>query len=121
MGETSPVPLALPGHAKRIGGLGRRGLWVVEGQQPPAETKATTKGGVSYLAPLFSVNGETVAVIPEIVIRVRPGVEERQVHFLCQSLGLAVIKPMEFTTQEYLLQVLGPDAEAVFTAVERTQ
>jgi subtilisin family serine protease len=33
-------------------------------------------------------------------------------------MALAIIKPMEFTTQEYLLQVLGPDAEAVFTALE---
>jgi subtilisin family serine protease len=32
-------------------------------------------------------------------------------------MALAIIKPMEFTTQEYLLQVLGPDAEAVFTAL----
>jgi len=59
-----------------------------------------------------------VAVIPEIVIRVHPGVDARQVHFLCESLALAIIKPMEFTTQEYLLQVLGLDAEAVFTALE---
>jgi subtilisin family serine protease len=99
--------------------IGGRGLWIVEGQQSPVEDRATTMGDVSYLAPLFSVNGETMAVIPEIVIHVKPGVDTRQVHFLCQSMGLAVIKPMQFTTQEYLLEVLGPDAEAVFTAVEQ--
>jgi len=111
-------------HATPIRGLDRHGIWVVERQQPASENEKTIKmlradRQIEYVAPLFSSNGETVAVIPEIVIRVDSGVDARQVHFLCQSMSLAIIKPMEFTTQEYLLQVLGPDAEAVFTAVEQ--
>jgi len=110
-------------RATPIRGLDRHGIWVVERQQPASENEKTIKmlradRQIEYAAPLFSSNGETVAVIPEIVIRVHPGVNARQVHFLCQSLALAIIKPMEFTTQEYLLQVLGPDAEAVFKALE---
>ena len=109
-------------HATPIRGPGRYGIWVVERQQPASENEKTIKmlradRQIEYAAPLFSLNGETAAVIPEIVIRVHPGIDARQVHFLRQSLALAVIKPMEFTTQEYLLQVLGPDAEAVFTAL----
>ena len=108
--------------ATPIRGPDRDGIWVVERQQPASEIEKTIKmlradRQIEYAAPLFSSNGETVAVIPEIVIRVYPAVDARGVHFLCQSLNLAVIKQMEFTTQEYLLQVLGPDAESVFTAL----
>ena len=121
--DAATAPLVLPRHAKPIGGLGRRGVYTVESNGPAAANEKTIaelrkQGQVAYIAPLFSSNGETVAIIPEIVIRVHPGVDERQVHFLCESKALAVIKPMEFTTQEYLLQVLGPDAEAVFAALE---
>jgi len=111
-------------NARRIGGRDRRGVWTVENDGPAGRNEETVRalragGHATYAAPLFSVGGETVAVIPEIVIRVKPEVDVRQVHFLCQSLALAVIKPMEFTTQEYLLEVLGPDAEAVFAAVDQ--
>ena len=34
-------------------------------------------------------------------------------------MNLAVIKKMEFTELEYLIEVLGPDAESVFVAVEQ--
>jgi hypothetical protein len=100
------------GQVRPIGGLDRHGIWIVENDGPASRNDAVMAeliqdGAAEYVAPLFSSNGETVAVIPEIVIRVHPGVDARQVHFLCQSLALAIIKPMEFTTQEYLLQSLG--------------
>ena len=111
------------GQVQPIGGLDRHGIWIVENDGPASRNDAVMaelihNGAAEYATPLFSSNGETVAVIPEIVIRVHSGVDEKQIHFLCQSMALAVIKPMEFTTQEYLLQVLGPDADAVFTALE---
>jgi len=112
------------GRVQPFGGLDRHGIWIVENDGPASGNNAvmaelSRSGAAEYVAPLFSSNGETVAVIPEIVIRVHPGVDARQVHLLCESMALAIIKPMEFTTQEYLLQVLGPDAESVFTAVEQ--
>ena len=112
------------GQVQPIGGLDRHGIWIVENDGPASRNDAVMaelvrNGAAEYAAPLFSSNGEMVAVIPEIVLRVHPGVDASRVHFLCQSLALAIIKPMEFTTQEYLLQVLGQDAEAVFTALEK--
>jgi len=112
------------GQVRPIGGLDRHGIWIVENDGPASRNDAvmaelSRSGAADYVAPLFSSSGETVAVIPEIVIRVYPGVDARQVHFLCESMALAIINPMEFTTQEYLVQVLGPDADAVFAAVER--
>ena len=118
------IPALNAEGTRPVAGAERRGVWTVENEGPAGHNEDTIRalratGQVRYAAPLFSSNGETVAILPEIVVRVRPGVEARQVHFLCQSLGLPVIKPMEFTTQEYLLEVLGPDAEAVFAAMEQ--
>ncbi len=111
------------GQVQPIGGLDRHGIWIVENDGPASSNDAVIaeliyNGAAEYAAPLFSSNGEMVAIIPEIVLRVHPKVDARQVHFLCESMSLSVIKPMEFTTQEYLMQVLGPDADAVFTALE---
>jgi len=111
------------GQVRPIGGLDRHGIWTVENDGPASRNDAVMAtliqyGAAEYAAPLFSSNGETVAIIPEIVIRVKPSTAIGQVQQLCKTAGCTIKKRMEFTTQEYLLQVIGPDAEAVFTALE---
>jgi hypothetical protein len=110
-------------NARRVGGRDRRGVWTVENAGPAGRNeemiRALRAGGhAAYAAPLFSSSGETVAVIPEIVVRVRPGMEIEEVRRLCRAAGCTIRKRMEFTEREYLLEVLGPDAEAVFAAAE---
>jgi subtilisin family serine protease len=110
--------------AGEVRGLDRRGVWTVENEGPAGRNEDTIQmlragGQVAYAAPLFSSNGETVAIIPEIVVRVKPGTEIGPLKVLCEKAGCTIKKPMEFTQQEYLLEVLGPDAEAVFAAVEQ--
>jgi len=110
--------------AAPIGGLDRRGVWVVANEGRGGRNEEVIRslragGRVGYAAPLFSSNGETVAIIPEIVVRVKPGIEMEVVERLGKAAGCAIRKRMEFTTQEYLLEVLGPDAESVFAAVEQ--
>ncbi|UCG56818.1 MAG: S8 family serine peptidase [Phycisphaerales bacterium] len=112
------------GDGTPIRGLDRLGIWVVERPLPAGENSLAIEslwavGGAQYLAPLFTFNDETVAVIPEIVIHVTAGTDIEQVQDICDDLDLAIIKPMEFTEVEYLLEVLGPDADAVFSAVEQ--
>ena len=107
-----------------VGGRDRHGLWIVENKQSSAQNEAAIKTlslrrQVQYVAPLFSSNGETVAVIPEIVIRVKPSTEIEEVQSICEMAGCTIIKRMEFTQQEYLIEVSGYDADAVFVAVER--
>jgi subtilisin family serine protease len=75
-------------------------------------------GQVAYAAPLFSSNGETVAIIPEIVVRVKPEITMEKVQARAETAGCTIRERMEFTEREYLLEVLGPDAEAVFAAAE---
>jgi subtilisin family serine protease len=111
------------GQVRPIGGLDRHGIWIVENDGPASRNDAVMAeliqdGAAEYVAPLFSSGGETVAIIPEIVVRAKPGTGIEQVQELCKTAGCAIKKRMEFTVQEYLLEVLGPDASAVFAAVE---
>ena len=107
-----------------ICGLGRKGVFVVSNKLSSSENVRTIKtlkihNDFQYTAPLFSSNGETVAIIPEIVVRVKPNTPVDQLEMLCVKAGCTIKKRMEFTEQEYLIEVLGSDAEAVFVAVEK--
>lgn len=109
--------------ARPVRGLDRRGVWTVENEGPAGHNEDRIRslragGQVAYAAPLFSSNGETIAIIPEIVVRVKPGTEMEELQRLCETAGCTIRKRMEFTEWEYLLEVLGSDAEAVFVAVE---
>jgi len=109
--------------ATPVRGLDRHGVWIVENEGPSSRNEARIQslsigGQVAYAAPLFSSNGETVAIIPEIVVRVKPDTGREVIQKLCERAGCTIKKRMEFTAQEYLLEVFGPDAEAVFAAVE---
>jgi len=110
-------------NATAVGGVDRHGVWIVENDGPNGRNKVSiqslsVEGQVAYTAPLFSSNGATVAIIPEIVVRMRPGVEIKDVHTLFKTIGCTIRKRMESTIHEYLIEVRGQDAEAVFTAVE---
>lgn len=117
-------PLKDVAYAHRLPGRERSNVWLVKNGASASVnremiTRLKLNSRISYAAPMFSVNGEAVGVIPEVVVKVGDGIEQDDIKALCESLGLTIIKPMEFTTQEYLLEVLGPGAEAVFTAVEQ--
>jgi subtilisin family serine protease len=110
--------------ARPVGGSDRHGIWTVENQGPAGRNEDTIRslragGQVAYGAPLFSSGNERVAIIPEIVVRVKSGTDSAHVDALCEKAGCRIEKRMEFTQEEYLLEVLGPDAEAVFAAVEQ--
>jgi subtilisin family serine protease len=110
-------------HTKPVEGTDRHSVYIVENAGPAAEneqaiTRLRQQGRVRFAAPLFSSDGETVAIIPEIVVRMVPGMEVQQLRNLCERAGCMIKKRMEFTDQEYLLEVLGPDADAVFAALE---
>ena len=106
-----------------IRGPGRQDTYAVENAGPAARNQQTIvrlrdEARVQYAAPLFSSHGQTVAIIPEVVVHVAPGIGIEQVQALCKIMGLGFIRPLEFTTQEYLLEVLGLGADEVFAGVE---
>ena len=109
--------------AREVRGLDRWCTWIVERDGGTACNEDTVRslrarGQVAYAAPLFSSGGETVAIIPEIVVRMEPGTEMEKLQALCEKVDCRLKERMEFTQQEYLLEVLGPDADAVFGALE---
>jgi subtilisin family serine protease len=114
----------IEGDVRRIGGLDPDRGWIVENPDPAGRNESTISRlsrdrDIAYVAPLFACEGESLAIIPEIVVRVARGTHVRQLQDLCRQIGCEVAERMEFTTQEYLLRVMGPDAEAVFMAVEQ--
>jgi subtilisin family serine protease len=118
----SDISVLDPDHTKRVGGADRRSVYIVENAGPAADNERATarlrrQARVTFAAPLFSSNGQTVAIIPEIVVRTTPGTNLGQLQALCEQAACRIKKRMDFTDQEYLLEVLGPDAEAVFAAV----
>ncbi len=109
---------------KPIRGLDRKGISVVYNEQSADENEKTISAlaahnQVRYAAPLFSSNGETVAVIPEIVVRVKSKINAEELRTLCETMNLTIIKRLEFTEQEYLIEVPGTNAIDVFDAVEQ--
>ncbi|MDT8302259.1 MAG: hypothetical protein RQ760_12305 [Sedimentisphaerales bacterium] len=118
------VQLFANAEIKPIRGLRRKDTSVVYNGKSADENKKTitalaSNNQVRYAAPLFSSNGETVAVIPEIAVRVTAETDAQELRELCESMGMAIIKKLEFTEQEYLIEVQGTDAIDVFNAVEQ--
>jgi predicted outer membrane repeat protein len=107
-----------------IKGLGRKGNYVVFCNRPANENINTiknlrAKNHISFAAPLFSSNGEIVAIIPEIVVRLKDKSYADELRNLCRNMNLSIKKKMEFTELEYLIEVLGNDADAVTYAAEQ--
>ena len=122
IGAYGDISLFANMQIKAVKGRDRRGIWIVESRQSAAQNKAVIKTlsalrQVQYAAPLFSYNDETVAIIPEIVVRVALGTQSVEVSELCRVLNLRIKRKMMFTEQEYLIDVLGEDADAVLAAL----
>jgi subtilisin family serine protease len=129
--ETSAVE-ALDGTLRQFGGRdirpvhgpGRRGTSVVFSQRPANENENTIKmlkaqRQIKYAAPLFLSNQTTVAVIPEIVVRLSEKSDDKQLQDLCQSINLRIKHKLQFTEREYLIEVTTEDSSGVFSAIEQ--
>ena len=115
--------IVLPPNARPLSQSDQEGIYVVNRLEYGSQNIRNVwvslyQTPVTYKAPLFSCNGVTIAVIPEIVVRIESEIDLEQLSMFCQSLNLAIIKPLEFTTKEYLISVLGSSAKDVFKAVK---
>ncbi|HUU89859.1 MAG TPA: S8 family serine peptidase, partial [Phycisphaerae bacterium] len=118
----APGKLGLQGPDwKAIKGRGHEGMKVVRAPTGMKNVADSLKavGKTRYLAPLYSLNGETVAIIPEIGVRLKNGHDRQAFDAFCQANGFTIIRRLEFTEQEYLLDPGAPDADGVFDAVEK--
>ena len=109
---------------KPVGGLDREGVSIVFRESRTGENEKSVEnlrsgGQVEYAAPVFSLNGQTVAVIPEIIVCLKTETGTEEVEALCRMYGLTINKKMPSARREYLLDVSCGDADSVFAAVEQ--
>ncbi len=107
-----------------IRGQGRQGISVVHKNRKGYDTEKAmsslrANSQIAYVAPLFTSNGETIAIIPEIVVRLAAENAEDQLEDLCQTTNFSIIKQLEFTNLEYLIDPSAKTADDVFQAVEQ--
>jgi len=73
----------------------------------------------TYVAPLYTMRGRTVAIIPEIAVRLKPAHGRDQLDAMCKANGFTVIRKLDFTDRDYLLAPPAKDASDVFDAVDK--
>jgi len=71
-----------------------------------------------YIAPLYTLDGETVAVIPEIIVRLYHETERSKLEELCIEVDCIIIRNLLYTEQEFLISPAAHNAEDVLTTVE---
>ena len=71
-----------------------------------------------YIAPLFTLGGETVAIIPEIIVRLAHESALGKFEELCLELNCTIVRNLLYTDQEFLLSPTAQNAEEVLTTVE---
>jgi subtilisin family serine protease len=102
---------------------GRRDMLLVLDHQPLPQRERdirllSDQPEVEYVAPLFSLEGETVAVIPEIIVRLRQELDRGKLDDLCRQAGCTIIRNLLYTRLEFLISPAARNAEEVLTTVE---
>lgn len=77
-----------------------------------------SSGSVGYVSPLFSSNGQAVAILPEVVVRLKEGAAREELAKWCQEHGVSIIRSVQFTDREYLIDPHASVAADVFSVVE---
>ncbi len=107
---------------RKIKGLNKRNLTVVTNLDKSINSASTilqSQSRSGYKAPLFSVNGQTIAIIPEIVVRLAFENAYDSLQSVCNDSGLTIKQKLESSQNEYLIEVNGLDENAVFDAVNK--
>jgi predicted outer membrane repeat protein len=73
---------------------------------------------IKYIAPLYSLEGQTVVVIPEIIVRLKYESDYNRLEKLCQQIDCSIIKNLLYTEKEYLISSVSRNSEGVFQSVE---
>ena len=108
-------------ESRKVRGLNQRNLTVLMNLDDSINSALNilqSRNQTWYKAPLFSVNGQTIAIIPEIVVKIAFENAYENLQSVCNTLGLSIKQKLELTQKEYLLEVRGSNAESVFDAIE---
>jgi len=102
---------------------GRPEILVVLGRHPLIhnEKNIRTLSGqadTEYVAPLFSLDGQTIAIIPEIIVRLDHETDIDRLEDLCWQVDCTIVRNLLYTQQEFLISTAARNAEDVLTIVE---
>jgi subtilisin family serine protease len=78
----------------------------------------SSQSDTEYVAPLYILDGETVAIIPEIIVRLHHEAERSKLKELCLEVDCKIIKNLLYTEQEFLITPTARNAEEVLTTVK---
>lgn len=78
----------------------------------------SSQPSTEYIAPLYTLGGQMVAVIPEIIVRLKHETDIGKLEDLCRQLNCTIIRNLLYTEQEFLITPEARNAEEVFTTVE---
>ena len=96
------------GDAAYLTVSGRPDTVIVLDQQPLSQNERRI-GMLSYLydteyvSPLFSLDGDTVAVIPEIIVRLRQEADCARLEDLCREADCTITRNLLYTKLEFLI------------------
>ncbi|MBN2588706.1 MAG: S8 family serine peptidase [Sedimentisphaerales bacterium] len=109
-------------ESRKIKGLNKRNLTVVMNLDDSINSAFTILQSLNqsvYKAPLFSVNGQTIAIIPEIIVRLASENAYEYLQSTCDTLNLTIKQKLELSQKEYLLEVHGLDTQSVFNSIDK--
>ncbi len=96
---------------------------IVLGEQPFVQSQSNIKmlsnqPETQYIAPIYTLEGYTVAIIPEIIVRLLHKSDFDKLEDLCRELDCTIIRNLIYTEQEFLITLSVQNAEEVLTITE---
>lgn len=123
--KETAITQAQPSDQIQAGITGRPRMKVVCGQQLFSENdkmieSLSIQSQIEYIAPLFSSNGETIAIIPEIVVRLKNILPYNEMSSLSADTNCTIIRRLDFSKPlYYLLAPKAQNADDVFATVQQ--
>jgi subtilisin family serine protease len=108
---------------KAVRGFGEQGVYVVKNQYNNNQNKQITnmmavRSDVEYVLPLFEVEGAVMAIMPEIIARLRREVDLPLLMDFCKRNECRIIRSVIYTNVEYLLEPIQRTPEKVLDTID---
>jgi len=102
---------------------GRPEILVILGREPLSENERNIKtlseqSDTEYASPLFLLGGQTIAVIPEIIVRLDHETDRDRLEDLCWAVDCTIVRNLLYTQREFLISTAARNAEDVLAIVE---
>ena len=107
---------------KSVGGSGFKNVYVVKGQSGNVQfmqlLSSNSQNDIEYMLPLFEVNGEILALMPKIIVRLNNANDYYQLAAFCQANDCAIVRNIVYTDLEYLIEPLQKNESVLINIIE---